>query len=429
MIRFDKVTGALCALSFFVLTACATDSPTEVGGSLLPSGDVVTFEVLLPASAFLVYDTSFSGYAKPANNAWTVLAKKFENTLDANTLIRFSLPPKTISVRTTGTTVAVDSAPKFFAGQLVVKFDTTVSKGTKPVALRLFRTAEVWDESATWTNRVDSGSVHLPWTTPGGTRSASIDTATWAAGDSAVFRVDSATLALWSDSANLARGALITSETNETRLRVVATNLHVSAHSSLRADTVVAVDLVPTQRTFVFNPTLSTPYTGIRVGGLPAWRAILKLNKDFIGKTYPCSTGSTTCTVKLDSAHLSAAQVLLRPATPPPGFSLEDSTVIDARTLLPADVVPLERSGLGSHISYSGTLRPARFTTPVANDYVKFDITGMLRNMANAEVPAANQLPPYLTLVELPEGGTFGVMNFDSNPVLRIVLTSTVEKK
>ena len=44
--------------------------------------------------------------------------------VDANTLLRFSLPPRTVSVRTTGTTLVVDSQPRFSTARMIVKFDT-----------------------------------------------------------------------------------------------------------------------------------------------------------------------------------------------------------------------------------------------------------------------------------------------------------------
>ncbi|HEX6560094.1 MAG TPA: hypothetical protein VF021_11545, partial [Longimicrobiales bacterium] len=298
------LTGVLAACA---VAACATDNPTEVGGSLLSSGDLVTFEVILPATSFLVYDTSFSGYARPNILPYAYVAQQFEDALDAHELVRFSIPPAVVSVRNTSGTLVPDSAPKYFAGQLVLKLDTTLAGLSKPVSLRLFHTAEPWDVSATWTNRIDTTGVHTPWSTPGGTVGAAIDTATWAEGDSVVFHVDSAALALWRDTANSSRGAVIVSETNGSRLRVLSTVVHVSAHSSIRTDTVLTSDLVPTFRTFLFNPTLATPFSGVRAGSVPSWRTILQLRSDLRGMTFDCPAqvaGATPCSISLDSAHV-----------------------------------------------------------------------------------------------------------------------------
>src|SRR5688500_2263107 len=146
---------ALALALAFGATACTEENPTEVGDALLPSGDVLTFEVILPASAFLVYDTSFAGFNIPLVSPFGVVARSFESVFDANTLVRFSLPPRTLSVRTTGTTVVVDSSPRYSTGRMLIRLDT-LTNSALPVRLALYRTAEEWDVTATWENRVDS---------------------------------------------------------------------------------------------------------------------------------------------------------------------------------------------------------------------------------------------------------------------------------
>ena len=428
MMRLTRSLQALLALGTpLLLVACVDEDPTDVGDALLSGNDVVTFEVVLPASEFLLNDTAFSGYVKPIDAAFAVVANSFENVLDANTLFRFSLPPRTIVVRTTGTTTAIDSAPRFVSGRVVVRFDTLTAT-PRPLTLRLFQTTEAWDPSATWINRVDTSSVQLPWSTPGGTRGPQIDTATWAAGDSVVFDVDSATLAVWNDSTNQSRGAILISDTDGSRARVIGTVVHVDARSSIRADTVVNVDLVPTIRTFVYNPVLPTPFSGIRIGGIHAWRSILRLRPDLRSLVFPCTGRPAGCTVSLDSVHVNTAELLLPPLQTPPGFLPEDSLFIEARPLSLAAQVPLERSPVGSFAATvrSPLLAPTLFSSPTATDLVKLNITALMVHLLDESVAEEDRVPPFLALLQLPEGGTFGFASF-GEPLLRLVLTTSIQ--
>ena len=417
------------ALALFT-SACTEENPTDVGDVLLPSGDVLTFEVILPASAFLVYDSSFAGFNKPSESPFGIVARSFENVFDANTLIRFSLPPRTISVRTTGTTVVVDSSPRYSTGRMLVRLDT-LTNSPLPVRLALYRTAEPWDVTATWQNRVDSLTTKLPWMTPGGTRGALIDTVTWTGGDSISFRVDSATVATWSDSTNRARGAIVVSETDGSRIRVLSATVRVDTRSTLRPDTALTVDLVPSARTFVSNPTLASPFSGIRVGGIPTWRAFLRFKEDLGTLVIPCGNGQPSCSVRLDSAHINRAQLLLKPAVTATGFVPEDSMYMEVRPILTGPTVPLERSPLGT---FAGTVRttlmaPTLFRAPTATDVVSLDVTAFLAHQFDERITEGNRLPFILSLLQFVETGTVGFATFQENPMLRLVLTTTTERR
>lgn len=424
----NKTTRILLAsIAALVSVACVQETPTSVGDVLLPGGEVLSVEVVLPPSAFLVDDTSFSGYAKAAAAAFTLIANKIEGVVDANMLAQFSLLPSAISVRNAAGTIVADSAPRFIGGRLVLKVDT-IAIHTRPAKLRLFRTAEPWDVSATWTQRIDTGNVHLPWQTAGGTRGAQIDTATWASGDSVVFNVDSATIRQWNDTTNKARGALIVSETPNTRLRVLTTVVHVNAKSSMRADTTVTLDIVPTMRTFVFNPTLPPNAPTLRAGGVPAWRGFMRFRSDLKTLKFPCNNGQGTCTVPLDSAHLTLAQLILKPARPPLGYSPEDTVFVEARNINTSTTVPIERSPTGARISLAEPLAPSLFTNPKPTDLIKFNVTGFIAKLVNNDTTAA-RLAPVLSLIQVPEAATFGFAAFDVAPSLRLVLTATTEKR
>lgn len=416
------------ALAFaLVSSACTEENPTEIGGSLAPSVDVQTFEVILPASAFLLDDSSFSGYRSAAEAPFGVIAHSFENVYDANTLLRFSLPPRTVSVRTTGTTVVVDSTPIFSTGQMVVKLDSVIATA-RPVTLALYRTAEEWDVSATWPLRVDTPGVKLPWTTPGGTRGAQIDTATWAAGDSVIFDVDSATIALWSDSTNRTRGAILVSETDGSRFRMLSATVRVNTHSTVRPDTALTIDLVPTVRTFVSNPTLTTPTSAVRVGGIPTWRAFLRFREDLGAHVIQVGDFDS---IRLDSVHINRAQLLLKPADTPAGFVTEDSIFIEARPILTGPTVPLERSPIGTFATTvrSNLVAASLFRAPTATDVVTLDITSFLTHQFDESVTAGNRLPPILSLLQLAETATTGFATFEEGPMLRLILTTTTGRR
>ena len=418
--RFFALT-AVAALS----TGCIQENPTAVGDVLLPGGNVVSLEVLLPASQFLVQDTSFSGYTNAAAANYSLVANKFEGVTDANTLFRFSLLPATIVVKNSAGTLATDSLPRFVSGKLVMHFDT-VSLSGRPARLHLYRTNEEWDVSATWALRIDSGSVHLPWQTAGGTRGASVDTATWAAGDSVVLNVDSTTIRQWNDSTNKSRGAIIVGETPNTRVRIVATTLHVTTKSTLNADTTLTLDLVPTVRTFVFNPTPPKSAPALRVGGVPSWRGFLQMRSDLKTLSFSCSA-TQTCTVPLDSVHLTSAELVFHPVRPPLGFSPEDTMFVELRSVPVSASVPIERSPTGVRYGLSSAIAPQTFLTPTAD--VKVNITAFMQNLLDPNVKDTDRLAPYLALIQVPDAATSGFGMFDAKPSLRLILTTALEKK
>ena len=416
------ILSAFAALS----AGCVQENPTAVGDVLLPGGNVVSFEVVLPASQFLVQDTSFSGYTNAPAANYSLVANKFEGVTDANTLFRFSILPSTIAVKNSAGVAVVDSFPRFVSGQLVLHFDT-VSVSGRPLRLHAYRTVEPWDISATWALRIDSGTVHLPWQTAGGSRGASIDTATWVTGDSLVLKVDSTTIRQWQDTANNARGAIIVGETPNTRVRIVGTTLHVTTKSSINADTTLTLDLVPTVRTFVFNPTPPKSAGGLRVGGVPSWRGFLQMRNDLRTLTFPCSS-TQTCTVPLDSTHLTSAELLLNPVRPPLGFSPEDTMFVELRSVPVSSAVPIERSPSGVRYGLSAPIPPSTFLTAQTKP-LSINITQFMQNLLDPNVKDTDRLAPYLALIQVPDAATSGFGMFDAKPSLRLIVTTALEKK
>ena len=419
-------------LGLFAATACTDETPTDVGDDLLPSGEVRTFEVILDPADYLTFDTTFTGYTSTRDASWVTLANQFDGVVDANGLFRFAAPPRIVTVRG-ASGVVVDSFPRYFEGRLVLRIDTLQSQ-EPPVRLRAFHTAEEWDRSANWTLRIDTGSVELPWATPGGTRGASIDTATWAASDSVVLRVDSAALAQLIDTTNAARGTLVISETPNSRLRINGAVLRVSAHSALQPDTVLNFEVTPIANTFIFNPPPPAAGSQLRVGGVPSWRTMVGIRQDFANLTFPCP-GVANCQVRLDEAHIARAELLLQPVTAPSGFIPEDTTFLAVRTLVVTSGIPLERSPIGGDVCsgapaclFTGRAAPEFFAQPPATEPLAYNITNYVIALVDQDVSAENR-PPFALTVLIPNAPvTFGFATFAPGPRLRLVLTAHVER-
>jgi len=144
--RVLRGLAALCVLA--PLAACGEESPTDVGGSLLPGQAIRTIEVMLDPALFLARDTSFSGYSDPALANFFVLAKSFQGVLDAHALARFDIPT-VIAVTDSAGTLRSDSAPRFFAGRIVLQLDTPRSAAARPFTARAVRVEEPWDPAST----------------------------------------------------------------------------------------------------------------------------------------------------------------------------------------------------------------------------------------------------------------------------------------
>lgn len=423
--------GLLLLLAVFT-AACTDESPTDVGDNLLPSGDVRTFEVILDAEDFIAYDTTFTGYTSAHDATFGLVANKFGGVVDSNLLIRMAQPLSVINVRNSAGTVVPDSSPRYFAGRLVIRVDTLRTDSDPPVLLRAFRIAEEWDFSTTWTLRVDTGALQLPWATPGGTRGAQVDTATWAAGDSIVFDLDSATIAEWRDTANDARGALVVSETNNSRMRIASAAFRLQARPSIRPDTIIDFDVAASLTIFIHNPEPPPPGGQLRVGGVTSWRSIIGIKPELRNMTFPCP-GVTNCQVRLDQAHINLAELWLQPAAAPPGFIPEDTTQLQMRTLLVDDDVPLQRSPIGlcspqRESCLSRALGLNLFSNPPSPDHVALIITDYIVPLVSEDVEDEDRPSSTVSLLSAAEPITFGFNAFASGPRLRLVLTAAVER-
>jgi hypothetical protein len=411
-------------LAPLVAAACGEEGPTEAGAGLLPPDAVRTFEIIVEPHQYLVMDTAFGLYSDPADATFTVVASRFDDGLDSHALVRFTLPVSMAVVDTLGVG-RLDTVPVFVGGTIRMLVDTLRSTAP-PVRLALYRTAEEWDRSATWTHRVDTAGVQLAWTMPGGTRGVLVDTASYTAeSDTVVFRVDSATMAAWRNTDDPTRGALIVAETAGARLRMTVPLLEAHAVSAMRPDTVYDLFAATQRRTFIFSPEQPDFASAPRVGGTPAWRSIFELRDRLDTLSFACP-GVPNCRVRLGEATINHAGLLLQPVPPPAGLRPEGDLVLGAYTLAPTPLIPLQRSPLQDLIGVA-TVPRSRFMAPDA-PVVELTITEMIRRaaMPPEQRPAAAEDPSHFVLTPGADP-LFGFGTFASMPRLRLIVSTARE--
>lgn len=410
----------VAALAALAVAACGDETPTGVGGGLLPPDAVRTFEVFLEGPQYLVRDTAFGEYADPRDAGFLVVARQFEGALNAHSLVRFGVPTA-ITVLANGT-ARVDSTPAYLGGTVRLIVDTLYTP-REPVLLALYRTNEVWDPSATWTHRVDTAGVRLPWAQPGALGGALIDTATWRGGaDTVVFRVDGATLAQWADTLNRGRGAVITAQTTGTRLRAFFPTLTARLGSDLQPDTVVETQGALQGATFIVDPWPATVSSDPRIGGAQAWRTILQFRERMDTITVPCP-GVPNCRLRMDQVTVNHASLQLRPVAPPAGFRPEGDITMAPFGLLPSPLLPLQRSPLGSLISLGQLIPATRFLAPATpTAVVPINITEFVRTVAAQDTILGGVVPSHVALTPL-EPRMFGFSTFESMPRLRLIVS------
>lgn len=400
--------------------ACSEETPTGVGGGLLPPDGIRTFEVVLEPGRWLVSDTAFGLYSAVPDETFFLLADGFDDALDSRGLMRFIVPA--VSARDTVTnTVRVDTLPDYFAGRMILLVDTLQS-APPPVTIALYRTTEAWHGlSATWTLAIDSGGVSVPWSVPGGAPGELIDRVTWdgSRADTVELQVDSATMVLWREAQDPGRGALIVVETEGARVRTPIPTLAADARPSFRPDTVVTVTLSPSSRTFIHQPVAPDSASEPRVGGTPTWRALFRFQERLDTVTVACP-GEPFCRVPLSQLTINRAALQLQPVPTQQGLAPEGPLNMTAHVVLPASSIPIHRWPLTEAVG--GTAQPIPASSFLAPDapVVEIALTDLI--IALARPPADEFRPPWFAL--LPAGPrTFGHGTFAEMPSLRLTLS------
>ena len=404
-----------------VAAACEQESPTSVGGRLLPPNAIRTFEVVLEPDRFLAFDTAFGLYSLPAETDFGIVAREYRGALNSRVLLRYDMPAS-IVIRDTMGVVRTDSAPRFIGGDIQLVVDTAASTRTDAV-LQLFRTTESWDRiSATWNFRVDTGGTRVPWRVPGGSAGALVATTPYPAGaDTVLLPVDSLTLRAWAGPADGGNGAIIALATPGTRLRTQLPVLRVRARSSLRPDTIVETVVRPAH-TFIFEPEQPDSARAPRVGGTPGWRTIMRLKERLDTVTVPCPV-TPNCRLRLGDAAVTYAALQLQPVPGPAGFEPELPLQVVANAVLPQTRVPLQRSPITEAVGgVMSPVPPSQFLTTDAS-IVELVMTEFLRAAFRAPQEGESLRPTHFALLQSGTVRTFGFGTFAERPRLRLVLS------
>jgi hypothetical protein len=335
------------------LSGCQEELPTLIDDDLFPV-DAVTVEVRIPFEEFASDLSVWGGYGSPFQLPTVIVARNFEGILDARTLVNFFPFPPEVSVRDTTGSVRPDTLLTYPGGRLVARIDTTSSVAPGPVTLALSAPDTIWHfGSVTWSLAVDTVGDQRAWQEEGAGPATPLGTAVWdpTQGDSVVFELDSAAVALWGDAPIRGRGARIEALTEGVRLDISSIRLSVDARASINPDTVVASPVGVRFRTFVYSPELSAPENAILVGGVPAWRTVLRLSipDTLNGPASLCA--QVVCPVALEPEALTGASLVLRTQAPPAAFQPTDSLLMDVRPVLSPDRLP--KAPLGSSLAGS----------------------------------------------------------------------------
>ncbi|KPJ80597.1 MAG: hypothetical protein AMS19_09295 [Gemmatimonas sp. SG8_23] len=414
-----------------LLIACEEQSPVGIGGGPLP-GEPVTVEVTIPWSDFASALEVFGGYGSPQDLGQGVLALQYEGTLDARTLLRFAEYPDTATVRDSTGTSRPDGDLTFVGGRLVTRFDTIAStNGTTPVTLAIGRTETEWDATtASWDFAIDTINDQRPWPEPGGGPVTPVDTAVWdpAEGDSAVFELDSATIAAWSDPSDLTSGARIEMIDAGHRVRLTGATLRLDARPSLNPDTIIQVNAFTSAATFLYTPFPTPPPDGVRIGGAPAWRTLLDVSIPEVLDGIPELCAVVECPYTLTPVEISFAALLLTSRETEAAFQPSDSIRLDVRPVFDRSAMP--KSPLGPSLVEGDLGRPVppEAFGSAPGQPIEIPFTTFARDLLRGFDDRGNPAPGTLALLSVFEPFSISFASFEgpgnaSEPVLKLVLT------
>jgi hypothetical protein len=408
------------------VAACAEESPTEVGGDLMGPG-VRTYEVTLDASGFLVADTTFDNIGDLVDAPFRLAAHQFDGELEARTLFSI-VRPTTISYLVGGDLVIDTIAP--VGGRLTLVIDTLAST-PQPLEVEVIQVTEEWaPEVATWAVRTEEDGVAQPWATPGGTAGELVATATWAAGDTIRIELDSATVAVWDDSVVASMGGMIRLATPGARMFIQSMTFRYDMVSVTR-DTAVVVGGVEDSKIIVTPEDVAPPAGVLRVGGLPAWRSLVRF-RPLADLQVPCGPGQPPgCSVRLGDATVNHASLLLHPVPAGPRRP-ERSIRLEGRAVLLGPNIPLIRSPLTPPLGPPTELLPrdlfAESEPNGEETVVPLPITTFLQ--LHLHPPPEIPVPEWLALTAAGEQsqfgyGAFGGLGSERPPRLRLWLSVT----
>jgi hypothetical protein len=404
---------ALFALLPLLAAACSDRSPTVAGDEFFPGGErPTTLQAVVSSAGAFTPRGSFAGYAPaPGFPAGVLVANQYGGVLNAHGLVRVTGFPLSVDY-TQGTAVRHDTLFTYGSGRLVALVDSAASVAA-PTTLRFYRAGQKWDRAtATWTTAVDTGSLHVDWTVPGGTPGPLVGQATWtpsAAGDSLVVALDSLTVAQLADSTF--PGLLVTADEPGSLVQLASLTLRTRVHpKSAAPDTAIAQNVTGNVKTFIFTPEPPRSSTGaLEVGGIRSARALFDLD---LNQALPaCEAGPPACgTLALKDVSINSVELLLRPLAMPLAFAPVGPVPLTVRTV--------EEPELGFRAPLGPTVDPTAAAYQPGDTVVAIPLTFQVQ----AQV-ARDSLTGSFALLSEPQGNTFGAVWFEPAPRLRITYT------
>ncbi|CAN5833396.1 hypothetical protein BH23GEM8_BH23GEM8_15790 [soil metagenome] len=410
--------AAVGMLALPLMFGCRDELPTATGEDLFPGGArPSTVDLTLEPEQFVLSSVQQTDFARAADAGYLVVARDFEQELNANALVRFTGFPETVTYTING---ALTTEQNFtYQGGQVVTSVVARSSAAVTTQLRLWELAEPWDTvGVSWT--VASGRASpTQWSTPGGTRGSMLGQSVWtpgdttAAADSVRFTVDATAVARMAAAGF--NGLVITSETAGARVTLSRVALQTSVRPAAHPDTTIALTIVGGPQTFIFSPEAQNVAGTLRVGGVTGDRAVLGI--DLRQQVPGCANPATTpnCpSVSLRNVTINRASLVLSPVRTPGGLRPLVSPSMRIRRVV--------EPGLGrfaplGQLLFADTVPVARFASP-GGAPISIDLTGPLLLFNATQVEQLS-----IALLTEPEGGNFGYLYFTDRPRLRIVYT------
>ena len=427
--RPGVAVAALGLLAAFT-AGCEEQTPVALGGEPLP-GSPITVTVEIPWSEFASNLEVFGGYGSAEDIGQGVLAEDYAGVLDARTLLRIGAYPRIATVQDTTGASRPDSTLTILGGRFVAFFDPVQSTNTAPVMLQLGATTEEWDPTtATWDLAIDTINDQRSWAEAGGGSVTPFAQATWdpATGDTAVFILDSAQIATWTDTTDLSAGARIAVLDTGERLALNRALIRLDARPSSNPDTIIELTATTRGSTFIYSPYPQPPPDGVRIGGAPSWRTILDLNVPKVIDGIPEFCAIVSCPHTLSPGQISYAALVLTSRLTEAAFQPTDSIRLDVRPVLNRASMPKSPLGVSLIVSPFGrSVSPEAFGSAPGLE-IEIPFTGYARDRLRGTDPSGNPTPETLALLSVIEPFSIAFASFEgplspAEPYLRLVLT------
>jgi len=422
-------TIGIIALASWPFFGCQEDITTSLEGDLIPVG-AVTVEVSLSFHEFAKDLTAWGGYGRPYELTQDIAARAFEGTLDSRVLNSWNPYPVATTVQDSTGLYTADSTLTFVGGTIVARFDTLTSVLEDSVTLTISALPRDWDfRTVGWDVAVDSvGDLQL-WEEEGAGPATPLATAIWnpEAGDSVVFEIDSASVALWADTADAEKGVRLETMTEGARLDLVTLTYRLSTRPSVHPDTIVELPVASRTRSFIYDPLPDAPVDEIRIGGVPAWRSVFTVDMPRTLDGPPELCQQVQCPLKLTAESLISAALVLTTQAPEPAFQPSDSLRLDVRPVLEPSRLP--KSPLGSSlVGVLGILLPFEYFRDEAGIEVEIPLGPYIESLIAANETPGLEVPNTLALLSSFEPLSLYFAAFEgpdspAAPELRLILT------